>query len=374
MAPGVSVVDQVLVDAEAQAGPKRTRPSRFVTPILAVYVVTRLLVFGVLLDAFGVNGTITRFARIWDAKYYLHVAAQGYPTVLTARKPFAAFFPLYPLLVRGMAPLVAHDWVAAGLVVSFLTGAAACLAVGALARDRSGGTHVGVRAGWLVAVAPGAAFLSPAYADGLAIALGAVTLIMLDRHRWVGAGLAGAFATAASPLALPLVIAAAWVACRSTQRRAWIAPVLASSGFVSYCLYLWAHMGTPFGWFDAERVGWSDHHFSLWSPVRWLATSSGITLVETGCVVLAIGGLWAMRRARVPATWWIVVGAVLLSVVFDWALWLTPRFLLDTFPMIPAAAMVLDGRRYRLVLATSAAVMVLVLVAYVRFPAFVFQP
>ncbi len=367
------MVDQVLVDAEAQAGPTRARPSRFATPILAVYVVTRLLVFGVLLDAFGGNGTITRFARIWDAKYYLHIAAQGYPTVLTARRPFAAFFPLYPLLVRSMVPLVAHDWVAAGLVVSFLTGAAACLAVGALARDRFG-TDVGVRAGWLVAVAPGAAFLSPAYADGLAIALGAVTLIMLDRRRWVVAGLVGAFATAASPLALPLVIAAAWAAWRSTQRRAWVAPVLASSGFVSYCLYLRVHMGTPFGWFDAERVGWSDHHFSLLSPVRWFATWSGITLVETCCVVLAIGGLWAMRRARVPATWWIVVVAVLLSVVFDWALWLTPRFLLDTFPMVPAAAMVVEGRRYRLVLAISAAVMVLVLVVYVRFPAVVFQP
>ncbi len=367
------MVDQLLVENEARAGPERARPVRFVTPILAGYVVTRLLVFGVLLDAFGGNGTVTRFARIWDAKYYLHVAAQGYPTVLTARKPFAAFFPLYPLLVRAMAPLVAHDWIAAGLVVSFLTGAAASLAVGTLARDRFG-TDVGVRAGWLVAVAPGAAFLSPAYADGLAIALGAVTLVMLDRRRWVAAGLAGAFATVASPLALPIVIAAAWAAWRSRQRRAWIAPVVASSGFGSYCLYLWAHMGTPFGWFDAERVGWQGHHFSAFAPAHWFTTWSGITLVETGCVVLALAGLCAMRRADVPATWWIVGVAVLVSVIFDWAMWLTPRLLLDAFPLVSAAAVVMPGKRYRFVLASSACVMVLVLVAYVRFPNFVFQP
>ena len=133
-------------------------------------------------------------------------------------------------------------------------------------------------------------------------------------------------------------------------------------------------MGTPFGWFDAERAGWSEHHFSLLAPVRWFETWSGITLVETCCIVLAIGGLWAMRRARVPATWWIVVVAVLLSVIFDWTLWLTPRFLLDVFPVVPAAAVVLEGRRYQIVVAISAAVMVLVLVAYVRFPAFVFEP
>jgi len=369
----VRVDDQVLVDVEPHVGLRRGGASRFVTPILAVYLMTRLLVFGALLDAFGGNQTITRFARIWDAKYYLQVAAHGYPTVLTARRPLAAFFPLYPLLVRGVAPLVDHNWVAAGLVVSFLAGAGACLAVGALARQRFG-TETGVRAGWLVAVAPGAAFLSPAYADGLAIALGAGALIMLDRRRWVGAGLIGAFATAASPLALPIVIAAAWGAWRSRRRQAWVAPLLASSGFGSYCLYLWVHMGTPFGWFDAERVGWQGHHFSLLSPVRWFTTWTGITLVESCCVVFAIGGLWAMRRARVPATWWAFVVPVLASVIFDWALWLTPRLLLDAFPLVPAAAMVVHGKRYRVVLASSTAVMLVVLVAYVRFPSFVYQP
>jgi hypothetical protein len=370
---GVGVDDQVLREAEPRPGPTPARRFAFVTPILAVYVLTRLLVFGALLDAFGHNGTITRFARIWDAKYYLQVAAQGYPTVLTSRKPLAAFFPLYPILVRGVAPLVGHDWVTAGLVVSFLTGAAACLAVGSMARQRFG-TDAGVRAGWLVAAAPGAAFLSPAYADGLAIALCAVVLMMLDRRRWLGAGVVGALATTASPLALPIVIAAAFAAWRSTRRQAWIAPVLASSGFGVYCLYLWAHMGTPFGWFDAERVGWAGHHFSVLAPARWVTTSTGITLVETCCVVLALGGVWAMRRARVPAPWWIFAVLVLMSVAFDWALWLTPRLLLDAFPLVPAAALVVHGKPYRFVLVSSTAVMVLVLVAYVRFPGVVFQP
>jgi hypothetical protein len=284
-----------------------------------------------------------------------------------------AFFPLYPLLVRGMAPVVGHNWVAASVAVSFLTGAGACVAVGALARERAGDA-IGVRAGWLFAVAPGAAFLSPAYADGLALALCALSLIMLDRRRWLAAGLLGGLATAASPLALPIVLAATWAAWRSRQRSAWVAPVLASTGFGSYCLYLWAHVGTPFGWFDAERVDWAGHHFSLLAPVRWFTTWSGITLVETLCLVVALGGLWAMYRARVPGTWWAFVVPFLVSVVFDWALWLTPRFLLTAFTFVSAAAIVLPGNRYRAVLVSSAAVMMVVLIAYVRFPGFVFQP
>ena len=50
-----------------------------------------------------------------------------------------------------------------------------------------------------VALAPGAAFLSPAYAEGLAISLCALALVMLGRRRWLLAGVVGAFATISLP-------------------------------------------------------------------------------------------------------------------------------------------------------------------------------
>jgi hypothetical protein len=226
-----------------------------------------------------------------------------------------------------------------------------------------------------MAVAPGAAFLSPAYAEGLAVALCAAALIMLDRRRWLAAGVIGALATAASPLALPLVAAAAWSAWRSRQAQAWKAPVVASLGFVSYCLYLWARMGTPFGWFDAERAGWAGHHVDLLAPVSWFAKSPGITLVELCCAVIAGAGLWAMHRARVPGTWWAFTLAFLASIVFDGGLWLTPRLLLSAFPLVPAAAIAVRSERFRALMGVSAVVMILVLVAYTqKTTGFVYQP
>ena len=108
-----------------------------------MYVVTRLLVFGVLLDAFGVNGTITRFARIWDAKYYLHVAAQGYPTVLTARKPFACSSPLSaPRPGHGATRRPRLGGGRARRVVPDRSGRLSLSAPSHV--NRSGGTHVGV--------------------------------------------------------------------------------------------------------------------------------------------------------------------------------------------------------------------------------------
>jgi hypothetical protein len=368
------VQDQVLIDAVPAEATVTRRGTAFVGPILAVYALSRLVVFGTVLDAYGGRWTATKFAGIWDGRYYLRIAAHGYPAVLPHSSPVTAFFPLYPLLLRCVAPVLGGNWAMAGLVVSFVTGATACLAVGVLARDRAG-DEVGVRAGWLMAVAPGAAFLSPAYADGLAISLCVVALILLDRRRWGAAGVIGALATATSPLAFPIVVAAAWAAWRARQRQAYTAPLLAPLGAVAFFLYLWVHMGTPFGWFDAERVGWRADHVDFLAPIHWLTKSPGITFVETLCIVIAVAGLGAMRRARVPGTWWAFALPLLASVVFDGGVWLTPRVLLSAVPLVPAVAIAMNGRHVRVLAASSAAVMVLFLVAYTQASTgFIFQP
>jgi hypothetical protein len=367
------VRDQVLIDAAPDQSPRRARPPRFVAPILGGYLLSRVLVFAAVLDAYGWHWTTTKFAGIWDGRLYLAIAQHGYPSVLSHRAPVAAFFPLYPLLVRAVALVLGGNWAVAGLVASGAAGALACLAVGALARERAG-VESGVRAGWLMAVAPGAAFLSPAYAEGLAVALCAVALLLLDRRRWWAAGVTGALATAASPLALPIVVAAAWAAWRSEERRAWTTPFVAASGFGFYCLYLWGRMGTPFGWFDAERVGWGQH-VDLLAPLKWVTRTPGITVVETCCFVIALAGLWAMRRAHVPGTWWAFTVPLLVSVAFGGGMWLTPRLLLSAVPLVPALALAVPSARFRIVAGSSAVVMVLVLLSYTQAgTGFFFQP
>jgi hypothetical protein len=344
-----------------------------VGPILAVYAVSRLVLLGVVVDVYGPHRAVVGLARIWDGIYYLQIAQHGYPTALTHNvSSVVAFFPLYPLLVR-LVMAALGDMAVAATAVSLLTGASACLAVGALARRRAG-TEAGVRAGWLVALAPGAAFLSTAYAEGLAISLCALAILMLDERRWVAAGAWGALATLTSPLALPVVVTAAWAAYRSRRRAAWVAAGLSASGFASYCVFLWVHVGTPWAWFDAERTGWGQHHVDLFAPLHWLATGSGATLVDTFGIAAAVGGFWVMRRSRVPVTWWVFTVAFLASVVFDSALWLTPRFLLSAFPFTAALGIVVEGRRFRMLATASAALMVVVLVAYTSFPGFVYRP
>ena len=360
---------QLRYAAASRTDQKRARRSSFAARILGVYLLSRLILVPAIL---GSHRSFAGFVELWDGRHYLRIAAQGYPTSLAHHgTSVVAFLPLFPLLVRFAAPAFGNSWVLAGMVVSFLTGATACLAVGALACGRFG-DKAGIRAGGLFALAPGAAFLSWGYAEGLAISLCAVALIMLDRRRWLAAGLIGALATAASSLAAPIVLAALWAALRAGERRAWLSPVLAASGFASYCLYLWVHLGTPFGWFDAERIGWHVH-IDPWSPVHWLTTHPGVAVVETLCLGIAVGGMWAMLRVRVPGTWWAYTLPLLASVTFNAGSWLSPRFLLSAFPLAAAVAIVVRGPRFRTLLLSSGFAMVLVLIAYTTWT-FVYQP
>ncbi|HXX91836.1 MAG TPA: mannosyltransferase family protein [Acidimicrobiales bacterium] len=361
-----------------------------VRPVLAAYALSRVVLLVFLADVFGARRALVHLVTVWDGRYYLQVAAHGYTRSTSGGHPVAAFFPLFPLLVRMAVPLVGGSYPWAGALVALVTGAAACVAVGALVQGRCD-TSAGIRAGVLTAFAPGALFLSIAYPEGLAIALSAGALAMLDRRRWVAAGVLGALATASSSLALPMVAAALAAALdarrsaaprtgappccpRGGARGAVAAPLLTAAGFGAYCVFLWLRTGTPFGWFEAEHSGWGGHRFDLLAPLHWAATWSDVTVIEVLSVAAAVAGLLLMRRARVPLAWWAFTGVLLVSVNFDSAMAMRPRFLLDAFPVIGALALSVRGKRYRLVLAGSAGLMVLVTVVYVMVPGFVYQP
>ena len=77
---------------------------------MAVMAVSRAVVFASLAAATLVNGDdLSDFLRIWDGRWYELLATDGYPDHVYSRdgQPIGlfAFFPLYPLLVRGVHAL-----------------------------------------------------------------------------------------------------------------------------------------------------------------------------------------------------------------------------------------------------------------------------
>ena len=174
----------------------------------------------------------------WDAVWYLRVAETGYGE----SEARAAFFPLYPLLVRvlatpfGASPaalLVAAYAVALGAFLGALTLLHRLVSL-ELGRPLAHPTLL------LLAVFPAALYFGAPYAESLFLLLsvGVFYAARTGRWAWAGACAAAAAATRNSGVLLMLPLALIWWSSRERRPRdgAWI--LLAPLGLAAFALYL----------------------------------------------------------------------------------------------------------------------------------------
>jgi hypothetical protein len=154
-------------------------------------------------------------AARWDAAWYLVIAHYGYRPdlgVYTASR--AAFFPLYPLALRGISTLGAPP-IAAGVLVSVAALALALYGIHRLTTLELGRTLDGARlasaarlAVMLTAFAPMAFFLSAVYSESLYLALSVGLFWSARNGRWALVGVLGALAGATRSTGLMLALPA----------------------------------------------------------------------------------------------------------------------------------------------------------------------
>jgi len=372
--------------ADPAPGGGRSATRWFPTTALAVYLACRLLtVAGVAVADRTTHNSIVGDLTTWDGAWFLRIVHHGYPSELPMTHGHVvgnptAFFPVFPLAVRALAALGVSPGVGA-LLLSGVTGATAVVAVGFLARRLAGG-RAAARAALLFAVFPGTFAFSLAYSEGLVVTCVAVGLLALLDRRWWLAGLLGAVATAASPVALAFVVSCAW----SGGRAAWrarrpgplVAPLLAPAGFVAYMAYLRVHTGTLSAWRLTERGGWHSYP-SLLYPFRIIGTfvtdprSPTLTgqILVAGTVV-AVVGVVLMVREHQPAPVLLYGLCALGSAAVSQPVGLRPRFLMLAFPVVIAAGTRYDGWVHRGLVALSAVLLVLCTVlevsSYAVFP------
>jgi Mannosyltransferase (PIG-V) len=147
------------------------------------------------------------FAR-WDAVWYLTIARFGYrPDLGLATAPRTAFFPLYPLLLRGLYESAIPP-IAAGVVLSTAAFAAALYGIHRLCTLELGrlGADAARTAVLVTAFAPMAFYFSAVYSESLYLALSVGLFLCARRGRWGWAGLLGAAACATRSAGLVLVV------------------------------------------------------------------------------------------------------------------------------------------------------------------------
>ena len=357
---------------DPDSGPKESTVHWIPWTALAVYLVCRVVTVGFVAVANRfTHNSVLYDLDIWDGDWFLRAVHHGYPAHLpmvhghVAANPIA-FFPLFPLVVRAV-DVTGLPAGAVALVVSGVTGATAVLGVGLLAR-RLRGDAAGQRAALLFALFPGTFVFSLAYSEGIVVTCVSLGLIALLDRRWWLAGLLGAVATAASPVALAFVVSCAWCAGRSLwkDRRpgALIAPLLAPLGFLAYMGYLWRHTGTVTSWRATERGGWQSYP-SLAYPFRIIGKFVSNPVAPTltgqilffGTVAAVIGVVLMVREHQPPAV--LLYGVCALgAAAISLPVGLRPRFLMLAFPAIIALGTRYDGRTHRWLVAVSAVLLV----------------
>lgn len=167
----------------------------------------------------GVSGLLGAWDQ-WDALWYLGIARYGYTSPQST-----AFFPLYPLIVGGLAAPGGGAWVyAAGLLVSNLAFLGALFLLYLLAAGHFG-EATALRAVTYLAVFPTAFFTFAPYNESLFLFLSLACFLALERRRWALAGVMAGLAALTRSAGLLLVIPFAyawwdWLRAVSTPRRA----------------------------------------------------------------------------------------------------------------------------------------------------------
>jgi hypothetical protein len=174
----------------------------------------------------------------WDAAWYRRIAEDGYGA---AGKASLRFFPLLPLVARGLGRLPGVS-IGAGLLIVATLGSWASLAlVHRLVLHETRSSSQALFATWIIAVAPAAFVLVMGYAEAPFIALAAATFLLIRTRRFawavLPAFLAGLCRPAGLLLALPVLVEGLR-GLRDLDVRGWAARALAvlaaPAGAVAY--------------------------------------------------------------------------------------------------------------------------------------------
>jgi hypothetical protein len=276
-----------------------------------------------LTHGFGAVGdpVTATFAR-WDSVWYLAIAHDGYG----ADPARAAFFPLYPLLVRGGGAVLGSD-IAAGVLVSLACfGAALAVLWRLTALEMDAPAARG--AVWVMALFPMSFFFGAVYSESLYLLLSLGAFWAARRGRWAWAGTLGALAAGSRSTGLVLLVGLLLLGVRRGDRRRWTVDrgvawlALVPVGVLVFCAALAIDGGSftaplqaqglwmrSFAW---PLAGVWDGTVAAWDGARQLLSGSRapvyfpVAADDPFSVARINLLLWAFLVAAVPA----VVGAL----------------------------------------------------------------
>lgn len=301
----------------------------------------------------------------WDGWWYRQVAEFGYHPALvpvpngvfgyTIEQNSAAFFPLYPGLMRLVSEATGLGLYGAGMLVSVLASLFAAAGIYAVV-DRLAGPRAGVIAAGLWAVAPGSGAEWALYSDSLFVALAAWACYCVMTKQWVAAAVITFVAGLNRPTSAALIGAVGLAAIVELYRREsgvlrpLTAMVLAPVGLLGYVGWVGWKVDDWGGYFKLQRDSWM--HYFDWGhgtfeavrgvllgrsdyPFAFPVADLLATLLVLTLPVLIV----LLVRLRPPLVLTAYTLATIVSVLGSLGIFgNTQRYLLPAFPLLIALA------------------------------------
>jgi Gpi18-like mannosyltransferase len=213
------------------------------------------------------GGVLQNWHR-WDTTWYVIIAESGYRSDPRS----AAFFPLYPILIKGVDRLLPGGAFEAALVVSILACYAALVLVHRCTAEMLG-AELARRTTFYLLAFPTGFFLAAAYNESLFIALAVGSLYCMRRQRWWLAGVLAGFASATRLAGVLLIVVFGYEYLRQRGfsprriRSDLLGMALAPLGLLGYAGYCWSAFGDPL-YFQRVQGVWFRSGFTMpWNTI-----------------------------------------------------------------------------------------------------------
>jgi Gpi18-like mannosyltransferase len=223
----------------------------------------------------------------WDGKWYVEIANLGYSYADDGEYHSVAFYPLFPLLMRGLTILGLEVEVAGVLINSLAFLGALVLVYFWVEEQYDTGA-----AKWTTSVlawCPLSLFCTVIYTEGLFLLLTAAALRAFEKGEYIWAAFWGAWTTATRGPGVALIPAFLLVAWREKRPPlAYFAGFASAIGFFSFILYCAINFGEPLAFIHIQKAWdqptWLEIFKNFFSFSLYAATKVG--MVFGGCYLL----------------------------------------------------------------------------------------
>ena len=366
----------------AQPGPRKGLPiGQAFAWVLVAFVVSRgLLWLGGLAGAWlnaSVSSYLTHpgfFWTRWDASHYVGLIRNWY--VNTGDPRFhIVFFPLYPLLGRGLYLATGLDPEICAYVLSNVAFLGCGLVMYLLAADTYG-SSAGMRAMWLLMLSPLTLFCSLPYTESVFLLTTLAAVYAARRGKFFWAVCLGALSANARMCGMATAVPIFYELLRQSPRknvRSLLSSVLkvlpVSLGLLAYLGLNWQITGDPFRFLTYQAEHWSQTFGSLWNTVDYTTRNAlefhlfsyriGVWIPQLIAILLTLALFLAVFRRAYPADMGYALIYFYASVAPTWLL-SGPRYLTALYATYPALAVLFRKKAAFAILAVLFALLCLV--------------